>query len=121
MIVGLGIDTVDIARVREAMRRRPRFAERILTPGERALGSSAEFVAGRWAAKEAIYKAVGLPLTWQQVEVLPDELGVPKVRISSPSFDPGRLHLHVSITHERTHATAVAVIDRVVYQAPNFC
>jgi holo-[acyl-carrier protein] synthase len=113
MIVGLGMDLVEVARIERAMRN-PRFIYRILTDSEREYCKSVQQVAGRWAAKEAIVKAVGLHLTWQHIEVMPDVLGVPKVIIESPHFDPRRLRLHVTITHERTHAAAVAVLERVV-------
>jgi holo-[acyl-carrier protein] synthase len=118
MIVGLGLDLVDIARIEEAMKN-PRFIFRVLTDAEREMCRTAQCVAGRWAAKEAIAKAIGLPLTWQQVEVLPDETGAPHVKVDSPSFDPVRLRIHVSITHERDHAAAVAVLERIVMQRPS--
>jgi holo-[acyl-carrier protein] synthase len=118
VIVGLGIDIVEISRIEEALQK-PAFIERILTPAEREFCVTSSQIAGRWAAKEAIYKAVGLQLGWQQVEILPDELGVPTVRISSPHFDPGRLKVKVSITHERNYAAAVAIVERMVFQAPH--
>ncbi len=117
MIVGLGLDLVDITRIEQAMEN-PRFIFRVLTDAEREMCRSPHCVAGRWAAKEAIAKAIGLPLTWQQVEVLPDETGAPHVTITNPGFDPVRLRIHVSITHERDHAAAVAVLERLTMQLP---
>lgn len=117
MIVGLGLDLVEIKRIEEAMGN-PRFIFRVLTDAERAMCRTPQCVAGRWAAKEAIAKAVGLPLGWQEVEILPDDTGAPRVKIDNPSFDPGRLRVHVSITHERQHAAAVAVLERLVMQLP---
>jgi holo-[acyl-carrier protein] synthase len=116
MIVGLGIDLVEIARIEVAMQN-PRFMDRILTPREREYCLTPFHVAGRWAAKEALSKAVGLPLSWQEVEILPDALGVPKAQVTSLHFDPIRFRVHVSITHERTHAAAVAILERLQYQA----
>lgn len=116
MIVGLGIDLVEIARIKRAMKN-PRFVERILTPMEREFCDTPAQVAGRWAAKEAVYKAVGLRLKWQEIEILPDEIGSPRVRIHSADYNPKRLRLTVSITHERTHAAAVAILERIVIQA----
>jgi holo-[acyl-carrier protein] synthase len=113
MVIGVGIDLVEIGRIAQAMEN-PRFVYRILTDRERMLFRTPVQVAGRWAAKEAIAKAVGLHLRWQQVEVLPDELGVPTASVWSPDYDPNRLRLKVSITHERTHAAAVAILERVV-------
>ena len=113
------MDLVEIARIRRAMNN-PRFLERILTPTEREFAVSPAQVAGRWAAKEAIYKALGVPLSWQDIEVLPAAHGAPRATIRSVHVDPGRLRIQVSITHERTHAAAVAVVERVLHQAPIF-
>ncbi len=116
MIVGLGIDLVEIARIQAAMRN-PRFVARILTPKENLICLTPYQVAGRWAAKEAVAKAIGLPLYWQEVEILPDEVGVPRTQITSMHFDPIRFRIHVSITHERSQAVAVAVLEKLVFQA----
>jgi holo-[acyl-carrier protein] synthase len=117
MIVGLGIDIVEVERIAKAMEN-PRFLDRILTPYEREFCTTPSRVAGRWAAKEAIAKAVGLQLSWQDVEILPDELGQPIAKISSKHLDQLRFRLRVSITHERKMAAAVATLERLVYQAP---
>jgi holo-[acyl-carrier protein] synthase len=118
VIVGIGIDVVEIARIRRALEN-PRFADRILTPKEREFCITPSQVAGRWAAKEAVYKALGLPLGWHHIEILPDEIGAPRATIDSHHFDPGRLRLKLSITHERSFAAAVALVERLVYQAPH--
>jgi holo-[acyl-carrier protein] synthase len=118
VVVGLGTDIVEIARIEHAMRR-PRFLDRVLTPKEQEFSVTPQQVAGRWAAKEAVYKALGIPITWLQVEILPDELRVPTVIIDSPHFDPGRLRVKVSIAHEKHYATAVAIVERKVFQAPH--
>ncbi len=117
MIVGLGMDLVEIARIRRAMEN-PRFLERVLTPTEREFAVTPAQVAGRWAAKEAIYKALGIPLTWQDIEVLPAAHGTPRATIRSPHYNAGRMRLQVTITHERTHAAAVAVVERTLHQSP---
>jgi holo-[acyl-carrier protein] synthase len=114
--VGIGVDIVEISRIKRAMERST-FIERILTPLEREFLIKPYQVAGRWAAKEAIAKAVGIHLTWQQVEILPDEIGAPKAIIRSPHFDPGRLRILVTISHERQHAIGMAVLERIVFQA----
>lgn len=119
MIVGLGTDIVEISRIEAAMRR-PQFVRRILTAREREFSVTPAQVAGRWAAKEAIYKALGIPkITWQEVEILPDEMGVPSAQIESSHYDPARLRIRVSIAHERHYATAIAIVERLVYQAPH--
>ncbi len=108
---------VEIERIRHAMKN-PRFVERILTPAEREICTTAQKVAGRWAAKEAVAKAVGLALTWHDVEILPDELGQPVAKVASRHMDPSRLRLKVSISHERNNAVAVAILERLVIHAP---
>ena len=118
MVVGLGIDLVEIDRIRKAMEN-PRFVYRILTDAERQICTSPTRVAGRWAAKEAIYKATGLAnLNWRDIEITNDPFGAPSVRILSNQWDGKRLRLNVSISHEKNHAIAVAVLERLVIQVP---
>lgn len=112
---GIGIDAVEIERIARVWARYPQFVERILTPAERDYclhkgANSVQHIAGRWSAKEAIAKAVGRPLRWHEVEVLPDTNGKPTVYLSGRSAQvvmPGTLL--VSITHTRTLASAVAL------------
>lgn len=115
MVVGVGIDIVEIARIARA-NRRPRFTRRILTEHEEAYCTSIQSIAGRWAAKEAVIKALGVKYAPREIEILNDPLGQPHVKIYSPHFDSGRLRVYVSITHERTHAAAVAIVERIVIQ-----
>lgn len=117
MVVGVGIDLVELVRIKAAMEN-PRFIYRILTDAEREICTTPARVAGRWAAKEAVYKAVGLPLNWQDIEILNDELGAPFARIVSKHWDSKRLRLNISISHEKNHAIAVAILERVVIQVP---
>lgn len=107
MILGLGTDIVEIARIERAMRR-PGFVERILTPAERALGASPAFVAGRWAAKEAAAKCISCLLTWQDVEVLRGPEGEPVMTCRSV---PANTRLWVSISHEKAYATATVILE----------
>lgn len=107
MIEGLGIDVVEVARIARAMRRAG-FVERILTPAEREVALTPARVAGRWAAKEAVAKALDLSLRWHDVEVGNDEAGKPSVTIRRPL---GERVVHVSISHERGLAAAVAIVE----------
>lgn len=107
MIAGVGIDIVSVERIAKAMRRE-RFLERLLTPTERKEVGEAEWVAGRWAAKEAVIKALGRPVSFHSIEVRSGPLGAP---VASLSDSPG-LMVHVSISHERGTAVALAVIER---------
>ena len=115
MVVRVGLDLVEVARIERAMRR-PGFVERVLTPAERAICTTPARVAGRWAGKEAVAKAVGTHLGWQQVEILPDAEGRPFVQVRDEIFNSQWFALHLSITHERTHAAAVAVLEELKVQ-----
>jgi holo-[acyl-carrier-protein] synthase len=81
----------------------PRFVSRILTAAERSLGTDPTFVAGRWAAKEAIQKALPSRVGWQEIEVLKDVSGAPIVT------KPHEIAVLVSIAHEDEFATATAI------------
>ena len=77
MIVGIGVDLVDIARLEQALRRTPALAARLFTEGERAAPPAS--LAACFAAKEAVAKALGAPagLRWADVEVGHDPAGRP--------------------------------------------
>lgn len=107
MILGIGIDIVSLKRI-EAAARNPRFVERILTAEERDMFTSTAEIAGRWAAKEAIAKALSpRQLSWHDVEILRASSGKPVVRVTLPL---GHV-LHLSISHERENAVAFAVLE----------
>lgn len=111
MIIGIGLDLVDVERISRAMEN-PRFLQRVLTGAERDYCRTAESVAGRWAAKEAIAKAVGGALGWQEIEIINGPGGAPKVNVLVKGFNDGH-RLHVTITHERGHAAAVAIYEKL--------
>ncbi|MEF3306729.1 holo-ACP synthase [Paenibacillus sp. GYB003] len=127
MIAGVGIDLLDIERVRRLLEQPhgARFVERVLTPEERELAGRrgrarlAEFVAGRFAAKEAVVKAlgcgIGREVGFQDIRILPDDCGKPECRLSDAAWVRlGRsrpLRLHLSITHSATTAGAYAVAE----------
>jgi holo-[acyl-carrier protein] synthase len=106
MIRAVGVDVVSVERIIRAMRR-VRFVERVLTPAERLACSGPEWLAGRWAAKEAVAKCWPERLNWHDVEVLPTAAGPPRATVKGQSI-PG---LHVSISHERETAVAFAVLE----------
>lgn len=129
MIVGIGTDLVDIERIHSILSQPSgeRFMERVLTPAERELaarrqGRLAEFVSGRFAAKEAVSKAfgcgIGKQLSLQEMEVLPDALGKPVCRVADAALvrlqlEPRATAVHLSITHTATAAMAYAIVERV--------
>jgi holo-[acyl-carrier protein] synthase len=128
MIYGIGIDLIEIARVEAAYARfGERFARRILTEREleryhsrraRSDTRGIAFLATRFAAKEAISKALGLgmrtPMTWRAVEVVNDASGRPLAFALGDLrayMQRRRLRLHVSLTDERSMATAYAIAE----------
>src|SRR5680860_1203762 len=81
MIIGLGIDVVDVARFGQVLGRTPRLLERLFTDSERSLGLNS--LAARFAAKEALAKALGAPagLHWTHASVVNDDEGRPHLKI----------------------------------------
>jgi holo-[acyl-carrier protein] synthase len=117
----IGIDLIDIDRIVGVLGRHPsRFRQRVLTEHEqRYVGRKVERLAGRWAAKEAISKVLGLGVRgvgWREIEVMPNRAGQPQVylhgRAAIRAEDMGLDEVSVSISHERHMAVAVAVAHR---------
>jgi holo-[acyl-carrier protein] synthase len=117
----VGVDLVDIDRIVRVMGRYPeRFRRRVLTDAEdRYCRGRPERIAGRWAAKEAVSKVLGLGVRgvgWREIEVLPNWAGQPQVtlhdRAAARAARLGLEEVTVSISHERSMAVAVAVADR---------
>ena len=116
MIFGLGLDLTEIHRIQRAVERRDTFPERVLTTNELALfnklqGSrQIEFLAGRYAAKEAFSKAIGTglgKLGFHDIEILPNEKGRPVITLS-----PFEGTAHVTITHTDTTAAAQVILEK---------
>lgn len=103
---------VEVSRIERAMRN-PKFLERIFTESERREPLTPQRVAGRWAAKEAVAKAVGTFLKWHDVEVFNMASGAPAVRIAQLAFDMTGRAVHVSLSHVKDNAVAVAILEAV--------
>src|SRR5919107_625237 len=117
----IGIDLIDIERIVGVLERFPdRFRHRVLTEREQQyVGRRVERIAGRWAAKEAISKVLGLGVRgvgWREIEILPNRAGAPQVylhaRARARAAHLGLEDVTVSITHERRMAVAVAIAHR---------
>ena len=114
MIVGIGIDVCPVERFASAAARE-RLLARLFTPAER--DSSMNRMAGRFAAKEALAKALGAPagLSWHDVEVRKDDLGKPFFHytgtIAARVAELGIATVHLSITHDAGIAAAVVVCE----------
>ena len=115
MIKGIGLDLVELERIEKMMLRSTRFIERILTANERSIfdmlshARQVEFLAGRFAAKEAYSKAngtgIGKGCELAQIEILKDESGKPVLY-----FDGQPVNGFVSITHTKTTAAAQVIL-----------
>ena len=114
-VVGLGIDVVDVSRFEAALRRSPGLATRLFTPAEasRPLAS----LAARFAAKEALAKALGAPggLLWTDAEIGRAANGRPTLRVEGTvaraAIERGVTAWHVSLSHDGGIATAVVIAE----------
>ena len=121
MIVGLGIDVVDIARFEQTLERTPALATRLFTDAEMVTASgsarSAASLAARFAAKEAVAKAVGGGggMLWTDAEVLLDDVGRPSLSITGTVLARadklGVTHWHVSLSHDGGIASATVIAE----------
>ena len=130
MIVGIGTDVCDIARIAAALDRHgDRFAQRVLGPDElrvfearraRMARRGLSYLATRFSAKEAFSKAIGLgmhaPMSWRSCEVINVPGGKPEIRLHGPLaqwFEERRLRAFVSVSDEANVATAFVVVEKV--------
>ncbi len=124
MIVAIGIDIIEVARIREVLLRTPRFRERVFTPAERAYCDSrgavaAQHYAARFASKEAMLKALHTGwrggISWQDVEVASRESGAPYLIFHGPVLElfnsSGATAAHLSLSHTPEHAIAQVVLE----------
>ena len=117
MIHGIGIDLIEMHRIQQAVEKQARFPERVLSARElvdyerRSPKRQLEFLAGRFAAKEAFSKAmgtgIGKTVTFQNVSILNDQKGQPQV-VECP-FE-GKAF--VSITHTDNYAAAQVILEK---------
>ena len=125
MIISVGIDIIEVRRVRETIERTPRFAERVFTAAERAYCESrgavaAQHYAARFAAKEAALKALQTGwsggISWQDVEVAAKESGAPMILFHGRARElydaTGATAAHISIAHTTEHAIAEVILER---------
>jgi holo-[acyl-carrier protein] synthase len=114
-VIGVGIDVVDVARFGETLERTPAMRERLFTPAEneRPLAS----LAARFAAKEALAKALGAPvgMHWVDAEVVNAPSGDPTLlmrgSVLARAEALGVAHVHVSLSHDAGIASAVVVLE----------
>ncbi|AMB57707.1 holo-ACP synthase [Microterricola viridarii] len=115
MIIGIGVDVVDLARFERAITRTPRLRERLFAESERERSTSS--LAARFAAKEALIKALGGPgtLRWHDMEVVNDEHGNPGFALhgatAAEAAARGISRLHLSMSHDAGIATAFVIAE----------
>ncbi|WP_378145231.1 holo-ACP synthase [Cnuibacter sp. UC19_7] len=115
MIVGVGVDIVDVARFERSLERTPRLEERLFAQGER--GRPVRSLAVRFAAKEALIKAVGhsTGFRWHDMRVVSDDEGNPGFEVSGGVADAlarlGATRVHLSMSHDGGSACAFVVAE----------
>ena len=125
MIVSIGIDIIEVARIREVLLRTPRFLERVYTDRERAYCESrgvvaAQHYAVRFAAKEAALKALQTGwrggISWQDVEISSRESGAPYLIFTGQVLEVfnkfNATQTHLSMSHTTQHAIAQVILER---------
>ena len=114
MIKGTGVDIIEISRVRSSVTKwGDRFLNKVFTPEEiryaKAHAVPYPHYAGRFAAKEAIYKALGdRTITWKDLTITNDHEGKPVCRMNRKAF---KGNIHLSISHSKYYAVASAVVE----------
>lgn len=122
MVLGVGIDIIEIRRIDSAIKRNKNFLEKLFTDKEieyfKSRNLRTEFIAGRFAAKEAISKALGTGFrgfSLKDIEIQNDDLGKPIVYLKNNaqrkvnSF--GKYKIHLSISHSEDNAVAYALME----------
>jgi holo-[acyl-carrier protein] synthase len=115
VIIGVGIDVVELARFEQALNRTPGLADRLFTAGERVLPPHS--LAARFAAKEALAKALGAPrgLLWTDAEIVSSQRGRPSLRVggtvAAAADRLGVTEWHLSLSHDAGIASAVVIAE----------
>ena len=116
MIAGIGVDIVDVPRFGRQLEKTPRLKERLFTEEERDLPLRS--LAARFAAKEAIAKALGGPagMNWQDCTIRKDEAGDPQIHntgsVAEASEQRGITSWHLTMSHDGDMAIAMVVAER---------
>jgi len=126
VIISIGIDIIEVSRIREVLLRTPRFADRVFTLAERVYCDrrgivAAQHYAARFAAKEAALKALQTGwrggISWQDVEISAQESGAPFLIFRGQVLEVferfGATATHLSMSHTSQHAIAQVVLERV--------
>ncbi|HHL2031805.1 TPA: holo-ACP synthase [Clostridium perfringens] len=130
MIIGIGVDIIEIERVRQAIQNNKNFLSKLFTEREIdyfiSRNMNSEVIAGNFAAKEAISKALGTGIrgfSFKDIEILRNELGKPEVILHNGANLIGNklvgnnnsLRVHLSISHNNSSAIAYSVLEGEYY------
>ena len=130
MIIGIGVDIIEIGRVRQAIRNNKNFLSKLFTEREIdyfiSRNMNSEVIAGNFAAKEAVSKALGTGIrgfSFKDIEILRNELGKPEVILHNGANLIGNklvgnnnsLRVHLSISHNNSSAIAYSVLEGEYY------
>lgn len=125
MIIGIGVDIIEIERVRQAIQNNKNFLSKLFTEKEIdyfiSRNMNSEVIAGNFAAKEAVSKALGTGIrgfSFKDIEILRNELGKPEVILHSGAKLIGNnnsLRIHLSISHNNSSAIAYSVLEGEYY------
>ncbi|KHK99851.1 4'-phosphopantetheinyl transferase [Microbacterium mangrovi] len=115
MIIGIGVDLVDMERFERSVARTPRLLERLFTPAERQMPLHS--LAARFAAKEALIKALGGSdgLHWNEIDVTRNDAGAPRFELSGSTAEVvaarGIRTVHLSMSHDAGAAIAQVIAE----------
>ena len=130
MIIGIGVDIIEIERVRQAIQNNKNFLSKLFTEKEIdyfiSRNMNSEVIAGNFAAKEAVSKALGTGIrgfSFKDIEILRNELGKPEVILHNGAKSIGNklvgnnnsLRVHLSISHNNSSAIAYSVLEGEYY------
>lgn len=130
MIIGIGVDIIEIERVRQAIQNNKNFLSKLFTEREIdyfiSRNMNSEVIAGNFAAKEAVSKALGTGIrgfSFKDIEILRNELGKPEVILHNGAKSIGNklvgnnnsLRVHLSISHNNSNAIAYSVLEGEYY------
>ncbi len=123
MILGIGTDIIAVGRIERVLAQNPRFAEKVFSPRERAYcekrANPAQSYAARFAAKEAVMKALGTgwdeQVSWIEIEVVTGPKGKPGIALSGATRKMcearGMSRIQLSLSHEKDYAIAFAILE----------
>ncbi|EPB8146105.1 holo-ACP synthase [Clostridium perfringens] len=130
MIIGIGVDIIEIERVRQAIQNNKNFLSKLFTERELdyfiSRNMNSEVIAGNFAAKEAVSKALGTGIrgfSFKDIEILRNELGKPEVILHNGANLIGNklvgnnnsLRVHLSISHNNSSAIAYSILEGEYY------